>query len=227
MIWSACFPFLTQKYKNDQILQYTDASELPPLPPPPRKLLKRFWRGGWSGERYRTTFLQTLTRKAKTHSRETKHSVYHDNNQNKTLKGDNLTDSHTRKATFAQGVNKIDLKESLPIPFPGQLNTHEYTHTQTHYIYIKRYDTGNCIGFLRPFTETSCWDSKTQKSNSENKVHLSWPLTWPYFRFLSVSPHPHRYFIVYITVSITLVSTYPLPWPLCENLKTGRDRPVF
>ena len=47
------------------------------------------------------------------HSRETKHSLRHDNNQNKTLKGDNLTDSHTRKATFAKGETKIDLKESL------------------------------------------------------------------------------------------------------------------
>ena len=59
------------------------------------------------------------------HSRETK-SVYHDNNQNKKkLKRDNLTDTHTRKATFAKGVNKIDLKHSLPQPLP-RANTHTH-----------------------------------------------------------------------------------------------------
>ena len=56
------------------------------------------------------------------HSTETKNSVYHDNNQNKKLKRDNLTDIHTRKATFAKGVNKIDLKQSLPSPFPEQIH---------------------------------------------------------------------------------------------------------
>ena len=54
------------------------------------------------------------------HSRETKHSLPHGNNQNKTLKGDNLTDSHTRTATFAKRVNNLDLKESPPTPFPEQ-----------------------------------------------------------------------------------------------------------
>ena len=76
------------------------------------------------------------------HSRETKHSLPHGNNQNKTLKGDNLTDSHTRKTTVSKAVNKIDLKESLPTPFPEQLNTHTHNNNNkvppppSHFIYI-------------------------------------------------------------------------------------------
>ena len=40
-----------QKYKNEQILQYADASETPPHPPDPhapapKKYFKKVWRGG-------------------------------------------------------------------------------------------------------------------------------------------------------------------------------------
>ena len=131
MIWSACFPFLTQKYKNDQILKYTDASEPPPSPSPrPTKIIKTILERWWSGERYRTTVLQTLTRKAKTpvtpiqgKQRACTMTI----TRTKKLKRDHLTDTHTRKATFAKGVNKIDLKHSLPQPLP-RANTHMHTN---------------------------------------------------------------------------------------------------
>ena len=105
---------------------------LPPTPPP--KIIKTILERWVIRREVQDNVPPNSNKKGKdsyhTHSRETKHTLYHDNNQNKTLKGDNLTDSHTRKGTFAKGVNKIDLKESLHNPFSEQLNTH--THKQTN-----------------------------------------------------------------------------------------------
>ena len=120
MIWSACFPFLTQKYKNDQILQYTDASP----PPPPPKIIKTILERWVVRREVPDNGPPNSNKKGKdschSHSRETKHSLRHDNNQNKTLKGDSLTDSHTRKATF---TNRSERVPSNPIP-----QAVKYTH---------------------------------------------------------------------------------------------------
>ena len=115
MIWSACFPFLTQKYKNDQILQYTDAS----------KIIKTILERWVIRREVQDNVPPNSNKKGKdsyhSHSRETKHSLPHGNNQNKTLKGDNLTDCQTRKATFTNRFERVPSN-----PFPKQLNTHTH-----------------------------------------------------------------------------------------------------
>ena len=105
-----------------------------PLPPPSRpKIIKTILERWVIRREVQDNVPPNSNKKGKdsyhSHSEETKNSLYHGNNQNKNLKGDNLTDSHTRKATFAKGVNKIDSKESLPTPFPEQF---KYTNAQTN-----------------------------------------------------------------------------------------------
>ena len=84
-----------------------------------------------------------------------------------------------------------------PYPHPKKLtNKTTTTTTTTNKIekrslkkIIMRYE--NCGGCLRPFRETSCWDSERQTSNSENEVHLSWPHDMTLLPFpFCLSPFP-------------------------------------